>query len=131
MNKQESIQYLRDIMATIAAAYYKGRGGSVLDALRVHETDEAGISIDLYNFEGDGQPVCEGLDFDALCPADMQMIHQRAHTVSYEPDWEEHPVLLLCSDTTGNDDSFDLTLDNVPQEVIETITNWITSKFPK
>lgn len=131
MNKQESIQYLRDIMATIAAAYFKGRGGSVLDALRVHETGEAGISIDLYNFEGDGQPVCEGLDFDALCPADMQMIHQRAHTISYEPDWEPHPVLLLCSDTTGNDDSFDLTLDNVPQEVIENITNWITSKFPK
>lgn len=86
--------------------------------------------IDLYNFFGDGKPVCDGLDFDAVCPADMQLIHQQAFCISYDPDWEEHPVLIQCSDTTGTDDSFDLTLDNVPEDVQLRITAWIESQLP-
>lgn len=133
MNKQETIKHLTDLMATIQMAYYKG--GHREDTfghvgrLRVHETGEVGISIDLYHFEGDGLPVCEGLDFDAVCPTDMQLIHQRAWCISYDPDWEEHPVIIQCSDITGTDDSLDLTLDYVPEEVQQQIITWLKSQL--
>lgn len=134
-NKQETIKYLTDLMGTIQMAYYKGKLGNEIEGyvgdLRVHETGEAGVSIDLYHFEGDGLPVCEGLDFDAVCPADMQLIHQQAYCISYDPDWEEHPVLIQCDDQTGSDDSFELTLDNVPEDTLKHITAWIESQMPK
>ena len=59
-NKQETIKYLTDLMGTIQMAYYKGKLGNEIEGyvgdLRVHETGEAGVSIDLYNFEGGGTP---------------------------------------------------------------------------
>lgn len=134
-NKRQTSKYLTDLMATIQMAYFKGGRNEeeeegCVGRLRVHETGEAGVSIDLYHFEGDGQPVCDGLDFDAVCPADLQLIHQRAFCISYDPDWEEHPVVIQCSDTTGSDDSFDLTLDNVPEDVQQRITAWLESQLP-
>lgn len=133
-DKQQTSNKLTDLMAFIQMAYYKGKLGNEIEGrvggLRIHETGEAGVSIDLYHFEGDGLPVCDGLDFDAVCPADMQLIHQQAFCISYDPDWEEHPVLVQCSDTTGTDDSFDLTLDNVPEDVQQRITAWIESQLP-
>ena len=57
--KQQAIQYLTDLVATICGYYYKGRTQD--SALRIHEGSCGTISIDLYNFEGDGKPVCEGL----------------------------------------------------------------------
>ncbi len=50
-NKQETIKYLTDLMGTIQMAYYKGKLGNEIEGyvgdLRVHETGEAGVSIDL------------------------------------------------------------------------------------
>jgi hypothetical protein len=130
--KQISEQ-LTALMAAICEAFYKTKPADVrecpIDGLRVHQSNDKGVSIDLYHFEGDGLPVCEGLDFDALCPADMQLIHQRAWCVSYDPDWEGYPVEVLCSDTTGTDDDFDLNLDWVPEEVQQTIYNWLKGQF--
>ena len=131
--KQISIQ-LTNLMAAISAAFYRSKPADMTECnvgeLRVHQNDSGkGISIDLYNFEGDGLPVCEGLDFDAVCPADMQMIHQRAWCISYDPDWEEHPVIIQCSDITGTDDSLDLTLDYVPEEVQQRIITWLKSQL--
>ena len=70
MAKKKTIQYLTDLMGVIQNAYYK-RGmfmqleydsnSGVCGDLRVHESSEGGISIDLYHFEGDGKPVCDGL----------------------------------------------------------------------
>lgn len=133
--KQISIQ-LTNLMAAISAAFYRSKPADMTECnvgeLRVHQNDSGkGISIDLYNFEGDGLPVCEGLDFDAVCPADMQMIHQRAWCITYDPDWTGYPVLVLCSDTTGQDDDFELNLDGVPEEVQRTITRWLQGRLPE
>ena len=59
----------------------------------------------------------------------MQLIHQRAWCISYDPDWEGYFVEVLCSDTTGTDDDFDLNLDWVPEEVQQTIYNWLKGRF--
>ena len=130
MNKQETIKHLTDLMATIQMDYKGGHREDTfghVGRLRVHETGKVGISIDLYHFEGDGLPVCEGLDF--VCPTDMQLIHQRAWCISYDPDWEEHQVIIQCSDITGTDDSLDLTLDYVPEEVQQRIITWLKSQL--
>lgn len=135
MDKKETKKYLTDLMGVIQMAYFKGvrtmKYEGNVGNLRVHEGEGAAISIDLYHFEGDGQPVCEGLDFDAVCPADLQLVHQKAWCINYDPDREEHPVVIMCSDMTGGDDYFDLTLDYVPEEVQQRIIAWLESQLPQ
>lgn len=137
----ETSQQLTDLMARICTAYlqsvkdidkcdYEGFGR--VGDLRVHAVDDRnGVSIDLYNFEGDGLPVCDGLTFDSVCPSDGLPIRQTAFCISYNPEWEEHPVLVLCDDATveESDGGFDLTLDYIPDDVQQRIKTWIESKI--
>lgn len=138
--KQDAIQRLTFLMSTIQMAYYKGRftqpeenaGFGQSGLLWVHETGECGISIDLYDLFGDNLPACPDLTFDSLCPSDGKPMHQKAYCVSYDPDWEEHTVLVQCNDASLDefDDSFDLPLDYIPEQTIRSITAWIESLLP-
>lgn len=121
MNKQQTIQYLTDLMATIANAHYKGR---MMDcSLRVHDSGEAGISIDLYNFSGDGKPVCEGLTFNIDGKNEMQ----RAFCLVYNPDYEEEHLWIMCfNDKPCNyDDDYELLPEDLPEAVLKNIVTWL------
>ena len=135
----DTSKQLTALMAAIHAAYQKGEfappefedndcGFGRQGMLWVHETDNGkSVSIDLYDLFDDGLPELEGVEFDSMCPADGKPIRQKAYCISYEPEWEEHPVLVLCNDASATefDDSFDLTLEYVPEDVQQRIYDWI------
>lgn len=142
-DKQQAIQYLTDLMQTIAAAYYKhglflppeeGAGFGRSGRLVVHESmdNDAAVSIDLYDLFGDGLPKCTDLDFDDQTGQQGMPRRQHAYCITYCPEWEDHPVLLLCNEEGANefDDSFDLALEDVPLKTIQSITAWIESLLP-
>lgn len=122
---------LQETMATIQKAYFASRP---LGAIRVHEGNEdASISIDLYNFEGDGKDVCDGLEFDAInLPEGVTPIHAKAYCIAYEPSWVEHPVIIVCTDLSDDTDA-ELTLNCVPDTTLANITTWLwdTVKQPE
>lgn len=123
--KQQAIQHLTDLMATICGYYYKGRTQD--SALRIHEGSCGGISIDLYNFEGDGKPVCEGLN---------------PYTVTYD-DGSQHPghLFCMCYDADGwtpltflfspadFDDDFTINPEDIPTTVLRDITAWLEQEW--
>lgn len=136
MSKRQTIQYLTDLMAVIAAAYYKkgmfatpeeGAGFGRKGHLWVHESGEAGVSIDLYDLFDDGLPPCEHLTFDDQTHVAGMPARQEAYSIIYSPDREPNAVTLLCKDKDADDfdDSFDLELNDAPEETLQAITAWI------
>ena len=99
-------------------AYFASRP---LGAIRVHEgNDDASISIDLYNFEGDGNDVCEELEFNTT--GDEKVWH--AFCVSYDPD-RENPLIIIAEPTGVYCDYEDFTPDQVPDATLANITTWL------
>lgn len=115
--KQETIKYLTDLMATIQMAHFKGR---LPETIQVNETGEAGISIDLYNFDGDGKPVCEGLTFQREYHKGLQ----QAFCIVYNPDWEDEQLLVKI-DPIDEGDYYDLLPEDLPDGVLTAITQWM------
>lgn len=132
MSKQESIQYLTGLMDVIWNAYFKSGlfdpleyddNSKMTGDLRVHEGSRGGISIDLYHFEGDGKPVCDGLAFCAA-DADARQDPIMPFCICYNPDDGQRSLVLLC---TFEDDTadFELTPENIPAKVLCNIAAWI------
>ena len=135
-NKQQAIQYLTDLMGVISNAYYK-RGmfmplendssSRVRGDLRVHEGSEGGISIDLYHFEGDGLPVCDGLNPCTITYDDGSTDIGHLFCMHYDGNDEVTPlVFLFSSDSVGD---IDIDPEDVPAPVLENIIRWIESVF--
>ena len=125
MNKQQAIQYLTDLMATIQAAYFKGRMEG--HTLWVHERmdDSAAISIDLYNFGGDGKPVCEGLYPCTITHDDGT--HEKGHVfcMCYDPD-AVTPLSFLFSYAEWDDKSdIEIEPSVMPPQALQNITAWL------
>ena len=119
VEKQKTIQNLTDLMSTIQMAYYKG---CETGSLCVHESGEAGISIDLYNFGGNGKPVCCGLTFHKEGRDELQ----RAFCLCYNPDWKDSLRVLCFNDAPCDwDDDYDLSPEELPMSVLTTITRWL------
>lgn len=137
-NKQQTIQYLTDLMGVIQNAYYK-RGlfmpleydsnSRVRGDLRVHEGSDSGISIDLYNFEGDGKPVCDGLKPCTITYDDGS--HDTGHLfcMHYDPDDVTPLVFLLSHDEYGDGGDIDVEPESVPADVLENIVKWLEGVF--
>ena len=122
MSKQEMIQQLTALMVTVQMAYFKGRETGV----RVHETGEAGISIDLYNFEGDGKPVCEGMKPCKITCDDGSTKIGHIFCMVYDPDEEETPLVFLFSHGEyGDEGDMDIGPEEVPEETLQNITQWL------
>lgn len=117
MAKQETIKHLTDLMATVQMAHFKGR---LPETIQVDETDEAGISIDLYNFDGDGKPVCDGLTFHRDCNKGLQ----QAFCIVYNPD-EVDEQLWIKIDPIDEGNYYDLRPEDLPEEVLTAITKWL------
>ncbi len=137
-HRKKTIQYLTDLMGVIQNAYYK-RGlfmpleydsnSRVRGDLRVHEGSEGGISIDLYHFEGDGKPVCDGLKPCTITYDDGS--HDTGHLfcMHYDPDDVTPLVFLFSHDEYGDGGDIDLDPESIPTPVLENIIRWIESVF--
>ena len=127
MNKQEIIKHLTDLLSTISGYYFKGR----LTGCRpwVHERDEEGdgISIDLYNFGGDGEPVCDGLKPSTITYDDGSQDSGHLFCMCYEP-YEVTPLVFLFS---PEDESGDMEIDpeDVSEDVLQNILTWLEAEW--
>ena len=127
MNKQEIIKHLTDLLSTISGYYFKGR----LTGCRpwVHERDEEGdgISIDLYNFGGDGEPVCDGLKPSTITYDDGSQESGHLFCMCYDPD-EVTPLVFLFS---PEDESGDMEIDpeDVSEGVLQNILTWLEAEW--
>lgn len=127
MSKQEIIKHLTDLLSTISGYYFKGR----LTGCRpwVHERDEEGdgISIDLYNFGGDGEPVCDGLKPSTITYDDGSQDSGHLFCMCYDPD-EVTPLVFLFS---PEDESGDMEIDpeDVSEGVLQNILTWLEAEW--
>ena len=122
VEKQQAIQYLTDLMATIQGAYFKGRMEG--HTLWVHERmdDSAAISIDLYNFGGDGKPVCEGLRPCTVTYDDRSQGKGWLYCMCYNPDDVTPLTFIFDSDTFGD---INLDPEDVHEDVLQNIAAWL------
>ena len=129
MNKQETTKYLTDLMATVQMAYFKGR--MVGHPLWVHERDghSAAISIDLYHFCGDGEPVCEGLVPCDITDDDGDTVALNVFCVCYDPDDEKRPLVFLTEDDDA--DYSDAAPEQLPEETLRNVAAWLEAKMQK
>lgn len=127
MNKQEIIKNLTDLLSTIQGYYFKGR----LEGCRpwVHESDEEGaaISIDLYNFGGDGKPVCDGLDPYTVTYDDGSQDIGWLFCMCYDPD-DVTPLVFLFSPGDESDD-IEIDPEDLSEEVLQNILTWLEAEW--
>lgn len=138
MKKQEIIQHLTDLLGVIQNAYYK-RGmflpvpgdeqSGVCGDLWVHERmdDSAAISIDLYNFGGDGNPVCDGLKPCTPRYDDGSSECGWLYCMCYDPD-DVSPLTFVFGPEADRAD-MDVDPESVPEEVLQDISKWLESMF--
>jgi len=128
MNKQEIIKNLTDLLATICGYYFKGR----LEGCRpwVHERDEEGdgISIDLYNFGGDGKPICDGLKPCTVTYDDGSQDSGHLYCMVYDPN-DVTPLVFLF--TPGDDIIGDTEIapEDLSEEVLHNILTWLETEW--
>lgn len=127
MNKQEIIKRLTDLLSTISGYYFKGR----LTGCRpwVHERDEEGdgISIDLYNFGGDGEPVCDGLKPCTITYDDGSQESGHLFCMCYDPD-DVTPLIFLLSPEDESDD-IEIDPEDVSEETLQNILAWLEAEW--
>lgn len=118
VEKQQTIQYLTDLMATIQGAYFKN---SAAIPLLIHETgEEAGIYINIFSPKGSGMTTNEG--FTSRSNDDPRL--ERAFRLEYNPDYDEDHLWITCFD--DDPDEYD---DGLPEDfseaVLKNITTWL------
>lgn len=127
MNKQEIIKRLTDLLSTISGYYFKGR----LTGCRpwVHERDEEGdgISIDLYNFGGDGEPVCDGLKPCTITYDDNSQDSGHLFCMCYDPD-DVTPLIFLLS-PEDEIDAIEIDPEDVSEETLQNVLTWLEEEW--
>lgn len=127
MTKQETITCLTNLMASVQNAYFKGRMEN--HPLPVHEReDENAISIDLYNFGGDGEPVCDGLRPCTLTYDDGSQEDGWLFCMCYNPD-DVTPLFFLF-DPDGRGD-MEIDPEDVPEKALKDIFAWLDSEVSR
>lgn len=127
MSKQEIIKNLTDLLSTISGYYFKGR----LEGCRpqVHEHSDSGdsISIDLYNFGGDGKPVCDGLKPYTVTYDDGSQDMGWLFCMCYNPD-DVTPLVFLFSPEDESDD-IEIDPEDVSEDVLQNILTWLDGEW--
>ena len=128
MNKQEIIKRLTDLLATISGYYFKGR----LEGCRpqVHEHSDSGvsISIDLYNFGGDGEPVCDGLKPCTITYDDGSQDSGHLFCMCYEPYVDVTPLVFLFTPEDDRDD-MEIAPEDVSEDVLQNVLTWLEAEW--
>lgn len=127
MEKQEIIQHLTDMLGVIQNAYFKGKMEGHQLWVHEHMDDSAAISIDLYNFGGDGKPVCDGLKPCTLRYDDGSSECGWLYCMCYDPD-DVSPLTFVFGPEADRAD-MDVDPESVPEEVLQDISKWLESMF--
>ena len=127
MTKKETIHALTALMATVQAAYFKGCMEG--HPLWVHERSDASaaISIDLYNFGGDGKPVCDGLTHTTVTFDDGSSCKGDVFCMCFNPDDVTPLRFLLYMDDDRPD--IDVEPGTLTEEALRNITAWLQGKL--
>lgn len=132
----DTVKRLTDLMAGIHKKYYDQKQADAIwgdiGNLWVHEGDpeKPSVSIDLYHFEGDGLPVCDGLTWQGRCPHCGTVTTLRAFCVCYCPEWQQ-PLAILCYEDDGDCDDWEADLADMPESVLTSIADWIETEMNK
>lgn len=133
--EKTTIQRLTDIMVGIHTEYYEkvkqpDEIWGDVGKLWVHEGDNEhkSVNIDLYHFEGDGKPVCDGLKWQGTCPRCGKEHTLRAFCVCYSPTWEQ-PLCVMCYDDDGECDDWKPNLTDLPEHVLTSIADWLEDEL--
>jgi hypothetical protein len=107
-------------MATVQMAHFKGREVGV----RVHESplvSSAAVSVDLYHFEGDGLPVCEGLKPCTVRLEDGRAAAGNVFCMCYDPD----SCLVFEFEPDGEGGDIDLMPEWLPLATLKNVAAWL------
>ncbi len=126
MTKQEIIKRLTDLVSTIQGYYFKGRLEGCRPQVHEHGDDSASISIDLYNFEGDGKPVCDGLKPCTITYDDGTQDNGELYCMCYDPDEEATPLNFIFD---NGDSDIEMDPEDVPEEVLQNILTWLEGEW--
>ena len=124
MNKQETVKKLTDLMGVICNAYWKSREIGV----RVHESHDAAISIDLYHFEGDGLPVCDGLNPCTITCDDGSTMTGNVFCMTYNPD-DVTPLVFQFEGGDNDTPDMDIDPDDMPEESLKNVVAWLEQEM--
>lgn len=118
--KQQAIQYLTDLMATVSNYYLKGRIKP--EPLRISESRliPGQIGIDLYNFGK--KPVCDGLNFVPIYFDDGTDELGFVYAMHYNAD-DPTPLTFLVDFT--NLPEVQVGPEDLPADTLQNITRWL------
>lgn len=123
-SKKETIKYLTDLMGVVAMAYFKGRALGV----QVHESplvSSAAICIDLYHFEGDGKPVCEGLNPCVITCDDGFTMTGNVFCMCYDPEDEVTPLVFEFEGDEDYQRVMEIDPEDMPEQSLKSIVAWL------
>lgn len=118
--KQQAIQYLTDLVATVSNYYLKGRIKP--EPLRISESRLASgqIGIDLYNFGT--KPVCDGLNFVPIYFDDGTDEQGFVYAMHYNAD-DPTPLTFLVDFTNLPEVQVDP--ESLPTDTLQNIARWL------
>ena len=118
--KQQAIQYLTDLVATVSNYYLKGRIKP--EPLRISESrlTPGQIGIDLYNFGS--KPVCDGLNFVPIYFDDGTDEQGFVFAMHYNAD-DPTPLTFLVDFT--NLPEVQVEPESLPTDTLQNITRWL------
>lgn len=127
--KQQVIENLTELVAKVQEAYFAGKMEGHPLWVHEHMDDTKGISIDLYHFEGDGLPVCEGLN---PCTLELKSGEKRVvnevFCMTFDPEWEDSKLKFIVS-PNDNDCDYDVASETLTVETLENITVWLKGQI--
>ena len=123
--KQQVIENLTELVAKVQQAYFAGKMEGQPLWVHEHLDDTKGISIDLYHFEGDGKPVCEGLKPCTLTTGETV---SEVFCMTFDPAWENGVLKLLVSPEEDEPD-YDVQPEVLPEDALENITVWLQGQI--
>lgn len=118
--KQQAIQYLTDLMATVTNYYLKGRIKP--EPLRIRESRRTPgeVGIDLYNFGT--KPVCEGLERQPVRFDDGSEEQGDVFAMHYNAD-DESPLTFLVD--FENLPEVQVNPEDLPTDTLENVAKWL------
>lgn len=126
MSKQETIKKLTDIMGVVSNAYWKGRDSGV----RIHESplvSGVAVSVDLYHFEGDGKPVCDGLKPCTITCDDGSTMTGNVFCMCYNSDDEVTPLVFIFE--PGDIPDIEVAPETMPEESLKNVLAWLEQEM--
>ena len=127
--KQQVIENLTELLAKVQQAYFAGKMEGHPLWVHEHLDDTMGISIDLYHFCGDGEPVCDGLTSLSLTLEAGAKGKADVFCMVYDPQEEHRLVFLIEPDDDELPDTMDVLPTVLPEQALENVYVWLQGQI--